>query len=193
MNKRIFAIAIILVLLTVGFSGCNDVNLDEVLQFSITSFNVEPSIIYQGDTANLSWVVISAQTVTIDNGIGNVANNGKRIIQPSETTTYTLTAINGTKTITATTQIIVKNYETNYSSDITPIIQIVKRTAEKTLTIARVEPSNLKWSDFEIAGNCDTSGLGNEIYVDDTISDCSGAITIRYIPNNTLIGTWTFT
>ena len=114
MNKKLKAIGILLVYLIVGISGCLD--LGDVTKSSITSFNVEPSMISEGETANLSWVVMSAETVSIDNGIGNVSNIGERIIIPTETTVYTLTARNGTKTLTATTQIIVVN-NTNEVND----------------------------------------------------------------------------
>ena len=110
MNKKLVTFGLMLVFLTVSFSGCSDLdlgNLDEVTQFSITAFNVEPSLIEQGETANLSWTVMSAQSVIIDQGIGNVSNIGHRIIMPAETKTYTITAVNKTKTLTATTQIIV--------------------------------------------------------------------------------------
>jgi len=120
MKIKILVIGIIFIFLVVGFSGCNDLNLGEVTQFSITTFKVEPSLINEGETANLSWVVMSAQTVTIDNEIGNVSNIGDRIIIPTETTTYTLTAKNGTKILTATAHIIVNsisNNEENETSD----------------------------------------------------------------------------
>jgi cyclophilin family peptidyl-prolyl cis-trans isomerase len=107
MNIKFLTIGLMIVFLTVTFSGCNDLNLGEVTQFSITSFNVNPTIINEGETANLSWVVMSAQSASIDHDIGNVSNAGNRIIQPTESTTYTLTAVNGSKTLTATTQIIV--------------------------------------------------------------------------------------
>ena len=117
MNKKLIAFGITLLFLIVGFSGCTDIDLGEVTQFSITTFQVEPMLIESGDTANLSWVVMSAQTVIIDNGIGNVSNIENRIIMPTETTMYTLVAKNGTKTLTATTEIIVKNNADNNDSD----------------------------------------------------------------------------
>ena len=87
-------------------SGCINIP-DELTQFSIMSFDVEPSIINQGEYANLSWVVLSAASVDIDNGIGAVALTGHRMIQPNQTTTYTLTAKNATITKTATATITV--------------------------------------------------------------------------------------
>jgi cyclophilin family peptidyl-prolyl cis-trans isomerase len=116
MKKQIMALLLLSSFIIINFSGCVDVG--ELTDFSITTFSVEPSIINEGDTANISWVVMSAQTVTIDNGVGNVSNIGNRIINPIETTTYTITAKNGTKTLTATTQIIVrKNNESNENND----------------------------------------------------------------------------
>ena len=108
MGKRIIVFGICILSLVVLFSGCVDIP-DESIQFLITSFDVEPSIINQGETANLSWVVIGAISVNIDNGICNVSLTGTRIITPIENTTYTLTATNSITSITATTQIIVTN------------------------------------------------------------------------------------
>ncbi len=72
------------------------------------AFDVEPSMINEGDYANLSWVVLSASSVTIDNGIGSVALTGHRMIQPTQTTTYILTASNATITKNATVAITVR-------------------------------------------------------------------------------------
>lgn len=106
-RKILLAIGICILLTTSFFSGC--VNIPkELTQFSIMSFDVEPSIVNQGEYANLSWVVLSASSVTIDNGIGNVALTGHRMIQPTQTTTYTLTASNATMTKNATAIVTVK-------------------------------------------------------------------------------------
>ncbi|MEF8848940.1 MAG: hypothetical protein V5A68_07385 [Candidatus Thermoplasmatota archaeon] len=107
-NKKISIIGTIFIIILIGLTGCNEMNLGDMAKFSIKTFKVEPSIINQGETANLTWLVTGAQTVNINNGIGNVGNTGDRIITPTENTTYTLTAENKTKTLTATTQIIVK-------------------------------------------------------------------------------------
>ena len=115
--KKVSILLIAMMMIGIGFlSGCVDmpdeiVDIpDEILdEMVIVSFNVEPSIIYVGDSANLSWVVTGTDTApTINNGIGDVSLTGSRIITPAETTTYTLTATNSTSTKTATTQIIVR-------------------------------------------------------------------------------------
>ena len=106
MKKQLAIVGITLVLIIVGFSGCINVP-EELTQMSIISFDVEPGIINEGESANLSWVVISASSVNIDNGIGSVALTGHRIIQPTQTTTYIITASNATTTRTATVTISV--------------------------------------------------------------------------------------
>jgi peptidyl-prolyl cis-trans isomerase A (cyclophilin A) len=122
--KKIIVLLSILMLISIIFSGCVDVPEipDEVTKkMTIVSFNVEPSVIELGDTANLSWVVTGSDTVVnIDNGIGDVSLTGNRIITPTETTTYILKATNSTSTKNATTQIIVNTDnedENNYEDD----------------------------------------------------------------------------
>jgi hypothetical protein len=106
MKKIMIVIGVCLLSTLSFFSGCVNVP-KELTQFSIVSFDVEPGIINQGEFANLSWVVISASSINIDNGIGVVALTGHRIIQPTQTTTYILTALNATTTKSATATITV--------------------------------------------------------------------------------------
>jgi len=86
--------------------GCGPITLS-TSQPSIISFNAEPSNISAGESANISWNVSNATTISIDQGIGSVALTGTRAVAPATTTTYTLTALNSAGTATATTQVIV--------------------------------------------------------------------------------------
>jgi hypothetical protein len=104
MKKQLLILGIVAILVSVGFSGCINVP-KELTQMSIVSFDVESGIINEGESANLSWVVISASSVNIDNGIGSVALTGHRIIKPTQTTTYILTASNATTTRSASVTI----------------------------------------------------------------------------------------
>jgi hypothetical protein len=168
---------------------------------SIVSFDVEPGIINEGEFANISWVVISASSVSIDNGIGSVALTGHRIIQPTQNTTYILTASNSTTTRSATVTIIVKiNENTNggsstkapnmaWNKQTTPIKQLVLVSADL----------GLQWDDFSISGaphtTSFTEGSTDAVTAGDTITliPTTGTITIRHIPTNTLMGTWMWT
>jgi len=107
MKKGFIVFGVGIILITLLFSGCTDLS-EDFIQFSIVSFNVEPTMIDEGGAANLSWIVMGGNSVSIDNGIGTVSLTGTRIITPTTTTTYTLTASNSTTTLTATTQVIVR-------------------------------------------------------------------------------------
>jgi hypothetical protein len=75
---------------------------------AINSFGADPLTIAAGESSTLSWNVVGATTVSIDQGIGNVALSGRRAVMPSATTVYTLTATNAAGTIvTATAQVAV--------------------------------------------------------------------------------------
>jgi len=111
--KKMIILLSILILVSLIFSGCTDVNVPEITdelskKSTIVTFIVSPSIIETGSTANLSWVVTGSDTrVNIDNGIGDVNLTGYRIISPTQTTTYKLSAKNSTSIKNATTQITV--------------------------------------------------------------------------------------
>ena len=74
---------------------------------TISSFSASPASISAGQVATLNWSVTGATSVTIDQGIGNVAISGSRAVSPSANTIYTLTASNGTTSTTATTSVFV--------------------------------------------------------------------------------------
>jgi hypothetical protein len=79
---------------------------------TIKTFEAAPSLISPGDTAVLSWTVDNANTVTIDQGVGNVALTGSRRITPAATTIYTLIATNAAGTVTATAEVTVSAIST---------------------------------------------------------------------------------
>ncbi|MGI9245014.1 MAG: LamG domain-containing protein [Verrucomicrobiales bacterium] len=61
----------------------------------ITTFTVSPSVIFAGEDVTLSWEVQNFTMLEIDEGVGTVMGAiGETIVNPTETTTYTLTATN---------------------------------------------------------------------------------------------------
>ncbi len=56
------------------------------------TIDAAPSEIVIGQSATLSWTSINADTVTIDQGIGDVDVNGSITVTPGQTTTYSITA-----------------------------------------------------------------------------------------------------
>ena len=105
--KKLVILPVLALLLVAGCTGGPITLSTPGSQPSIISFNVEPSSISAGESANLSWNVSGATTITIDQGIGSVALTGTRAVVPAATTTYTLTASSSGGIATATTQVIV--------------------------------------------------------------------------------------
>jgi len=73
----------------------------------IVRFQVSPDRIRVGQSSNLDWQVLNADTVTITE-IGAVPANGTRAVSPRVTTTYRLTATNRNGSVTATATVVVE-------------------------------------------------------------------------------------
>jgi uncharacterized cupredoxin-like copper-binding protein len=74
---------------------------------TIVRFDATPNNITAGQSATLTWIVQGATSVSINNGIGNVAATGSTTVTPTATTTYTLTATGPAGTVTATATVTV--------------------------------------------------------------------------------------
>jgi hypothetical protein len=135
MKNKMICFGICFIFSVALLSGCFQPNITNGLfQFSIQSFEVEPRIINQGETANLSWMIFGAKYASINNGIGNVSLSGTHIIMPSTTTTYILTAFNATTKVSASVELIVR--------DNTYIIldeEVYKNASSDPLSISDVE------------------------------------------------------
>ena len=74
----------------------------------IESFRADPVVVTPGGASNLSWSVIGAARVEIDQGVGEVALQGFMQVKPIKTTTYRLTAVNGSINRSMTREIMVQ-------------------------------------------------------------------------------------
>jgi len=72
----------------------------------IIRFEANPVSIAPGQSSTLSWTTSGATTVTISPNVGSVALNGSVQVTPAQTTTYTLTATNGTSVSAPVTVIV---------------------------------------------------------------------------------------
>lgn len=73
----------------------------------VNSFTANPDNIDPGESSTLSWDVTGCTNVTINQSIGSVGLNGARVVSPSKTTTYTLTAVNQQGNTVANVQVVV--------------------------------------------------------------------------------------
>ena len=105
---------------------------------AINSFSANPTVIQLGGSAGLNWNVSGADTITIDNGVGNVTASGSRTVTPTKTTTYHLTATNKAGSTTAAATITVN----------APIVDLQPPTAPiiTSITAASSTKVNLAWS-----------------------------------------------
>lgn len=68
----------------------------------IESFTAAPTSISVGGSAALSWIISGALSASIDHGVGSVApGSGSQTVSPAATTTYTLTAVNASGSVSA--------------------------------------------------------------------------------------------
>lgn len=167
--------------ISVGFlSGCTEEDSDQI---SINSFEVTPSVIEIGETSILSWDIEGATTVTIDNGIGDVALTGTRVISPTVTTTYTLTATKSGTTKTATTQIIV-------TSEPGPVPTVGMVQVQNYITIQEVERGPIT------AANCNVAVVDINVFAiawgthQGTIQDIDGDTYLSGGDTITFDSTW---
>ncbi len=118
----------------------------------ISSFTASPSTLTAGQSSILSWSVSGATSLSLSPNIGAVTGSSL-VVTPNTTTSYTLTAINGTGTTTATVTI-------NLTGLGAPVIS---GFTASPLTITAGQSSTLSWA---------VSGAGNII-----ISPAIGIVT----------------
>jgi hypothetical protein len=73
----------------------------------IISFTATPSSIARGQSSILSWSIIGADSISIDQGIGTPSSYISQTVEPINTTTYTLTATNIVGSVTKTVPVTV--------------------------------------------------------------------------------------
>lgn len=73
----------------------------------VSYFSAEPTAVDKGQPSSLRWSVTDANSVTIDNNVGDVSPSGRKAVYPNDTTTYTLTATGAGGTATASVTVTV--------------------------------------------------------------------------------------
>lgn len=74
----------------------------------IEFFDANPVAVAPGEASILSWSVVGASQVEIDHEIGRVGLKGFTSVTPINTTTYTLTAVNGTRSRSLDVKVVVQ-------------------------------------------------------------------------------------
>jgi hypothetical protein len=79
---------------TFSFGSDQDTSPPSETAPEVVSFSLSSPMITQGQTSTLRWDVDGATSVSIDRGIGDVFSSGTQVVNPTTSTTYTLTATN---------------------------------------------------------------------------------------------------
>jgi hypothetical protein len=77
----------------------------QVIPLPTSTFSATPINITTGNSSTLSWNSTNASSASIDQGIGGVSTTGTRLVTPTTTTTYSLTASNISGVSTSTTTV----------------------------------------------------------------------------------------
>jgi len=101
---RLFLIPVFFIVPCISFISCNEGAPSSPV---IHSFSADPPMIIEGESSNLNWSVEEADSVSINHGIGVVTLTGTIAVNPTENTTYILTATNSSSTVTAMTTVVV--------------------------------------------------------------------------------------
>jgi len=151
--------AIFLGLLLLLLTGCTTISdkLKGIGTPVVQTFDATPSVINTGDTSSLRWNTLNAQSVHIDNGIGDVATNGTLTVQPNTTSFYTLTAKNAMGITTARTQIVVRNVQS--SNDAVAIVSFEAKPA----VITSGDTATLEWDVVGANSIVIEPGIGSRI------------------------------
>lgn len=106
---------------TVTRSSLTTVNSAPLAPPIILEFGNNPSTINLGGTSTLFWNVAGANSVSIDHGIGQVNFAGTRVVSPSTSTVYTISATNSGGTVIRSSAIIIVSSPTP-PTDSNPVI-----------------------------------------------------------------------
>ena len=103
----------------------------------ISSFTSTPNSSAPGNPVTLAWNVSGATSVSIDNGVGDVTGRSSITVAPVQTTTYTLTASNGSGSTAASVTTTVSSAPTG---DTQPpsVPTLVSVTATSTTQVSLV-------------------------------------------------------
>jgi len=84
--------------------------LVKMIREPIITFDISTQFIISTQTAQLNWSVENAETIKIEPTIGSVEPKGSKIINPSESTSYTITAVGLTESTTRTKVVTLNVY-----------------------------------------------------------------------------------
>ncbi len=145
----------------------------------ILSFGAAETTLYAGESTSLSWDVLGATSVSIDQGI-DASGGSPASVSPPATTTYTLTATDGADTVNASVTINVLPG--------TPVAEdgeaIIPQDTPTVITLEASDPNtptgSLSWEVVDAPVNGSLSGSGPDLtYTPDAGYNGDDSFTFR--------------
>ncbi|GEM_PF-836282 len=145
----------------------------------ISTFSANPTTITQGQSTTLSWTLSGGvpTTLSINNGVGSVLKKTSKIVTPTATTTYTLTAMNVSGTATKPVTITV--------NPLPPVAPVISTFTATPATIISGQSSTLSWV---LSG-----GAATTLSIDNSVGSVLGASSKTVSPTSTTTYTLTAT
>ncbi len=120
---------------------------------SITAFNAAPSSIAAGQAATLSWSVLGAEAVSIDQRLGTVSSAASKSVWPAQTTIYTLTAANGGGSTAARVTVTVKPALDTQPPTVPAIVSAIAKSPAEVDLVWTASTDNVGVAGYQINRN----------------------------------------
>ena len=126
----------------------------------ISSFHANPSAITAGQSATLTWTVSGATILTIDNGVGDVTGQSSKVVFPSATTAYHITATNTAGTAAAMATVTVSTVPVpDAQAPTAPVLNSATATSQTSVALSwRASTDNLGVAGYQILRNGSPAG-----------------------------------
>ena len=121
---------------------------------TIASFSATPPVITAGQTTTLAWTVSGATTTRLDNGIGDVSSLTSKLVLPTQTTSYHLTATNSYGSVTAVVTVAVNSPVSDTQPPSAPnITSIAAKSANEVDLVWTASTDNIAVTGYRIIRN----------------------------------------
>jgi len=112
----------------------------------ITTFGASPTSIKSGEVSTLTWDVIGAKSININQGISGVASKGSTQVSPAATTVYTLIAASDYGSATQSVTVAVDTTNTSTGTAITKTPPAIKTFTASQSSITLGDNITLTWA-----------------------------------------------
>ncbi len=140
---------------------------------TVSAFTANPPTVAAGQATTLFWTVSGANTITIDNGVGDVSNLSSITVRPAQFTTYKLTATNSGGSTTATATVIVNSVTDNQPPTTPTITSIFARSSSEVDLAWSPSSDNVGVTGYQLIRNgfvLNSVSGGSVSYVDSSTS-----------------------